>query len=222
MIKKKKIIAIIPAKGISRRLKNKNTLKIKNKTLIEHTFNSARKSKYIDQIIVSTESKKIKKMSEKIGIKVPFLRPKSLSHNNTKSDKVVIHALKKINQKFNYIVLLQPTSPLRNTKDIDNSINKIFKNKLSTLVSVYRSNKKQKNLVKIEKLKYVKRNWKKYKKKNNYFLNGAIYISRIDYFMRFKNFFSQKTGYHIMPEKRSIDIDYYDEFLKAKKILNEY
>ena len=113
MIFGKKILGIVVARSNSKRLKNKNTLKYKKKMLIENAFESAKKSKFIDDIILSSESEKIIKLAKKIGYNVPFKRPNNLSKDNIGAAKVVLHALKKIKDNYDYVILLQPTSPLR-------------------------------------------------------------------------------------------------------------
>ena len=99
---------------------------------------------YIDKIILSTESKKIVKIAKKFGFYTNFLRKKKLATDESKTVDVVLYCLKKIKRKFDYIVVLQPTSPLRNSKDIYNSLKKIEKYKSSSLISIYKSKKKRK------------------------------------------------------------------------------
>ena len=158
--------------------------------MIEHTFNVAKKSKYLDKIIVSTESHIIKKKIEKrIGKSNIIMRPKYLSKPNVGGTKVVTHLLNK-RKNFDYIILLQPTSPLRETKDIDKSILKMQKNKFDSIVSIYRSKKLKKFPVKIingfvQKIKKVKKSTKK-----NFYLNGAIYIAKVKKLLKNNTFFS--------------------------------
>lgn len=218
MISNKSIIAVVTARLNSKRLKYKNILKYKNKTLIEHTYISTKKSKYIDRIIISTESEKIAKIAKKIGYEIPFIRPKNLSRDSVNPREVVWHALKKLKKKYDIVVLLQPTSPLRKTSDIDNSIKKFFTTKLDSLVSIYKSSKKGRFKVKIKDKKYIIKDYLNKKiRKNNYFINGAIYIAKVNFFMRKKNFYHSKSGFYLMPEKRSVDIDYKKDLKKLSK-----
>ena len=103
---KRKIIAIIPARAGSKGIKNKNLLKIDNKTIVELTINSAKKSKYIDFIAVSTDSTKIQKISKKQNVWCEYLRPKKISLDQSSTYDAVKFALNKINNKFLYIVEL--------------------------------------------------------------------------------------------------------------------
>lgn len=218
MLKRRSIIAIIIARLNSKRLKKKNILKYKNKSLIEHTFISAKKSKYLDRTIISTESRLIIKLAKRIGIEVPFIRPKSLSRDNINASKVVYHALKRIKEKYTYVLLLQPTSPFRSSIDIDKSIKKIIFNKLKSLLSVYKTKDKGKFKVKIRKKKFIERDYTSSSVKGmNYFINGAIYISEVKHFLKKKDFFSKKTGFYLMPKNKSLDIDTLDDFKKLKR-----
>ena len=147
MYKKKKILGIIPARISSKRLKQKNIINISsNKNLLHWTYEAIQSSKYLDCTILSTESSKIKSVAKKIGFKVPFKRPKYLAEDNIESEEVIKHVLKKIKSKYDYIMLLQPTSPLRNSRDIDKSIKKIIDKNFNSLISISQSSKK-KNLI---------------------------------------------------------------------------
>ena len=212
MINGKKVLAIIPARAGSKRVKNKNLKKICSKPLIDYSLIEAKKSKFIDKIFVSTDSKAISKESRKFGLQPEFLRPKKFSTHFTNSETVILYLLKKFKvHNFAYFILLQPTSPLRTINDIDRSI-KYFANKnLNTLVSV----KKIKDIKTKSKFYLVK----KKTSKKNFKLNGAIYISSVKYFLKKKNFNSTKLIYYIMSKKRSLDIDTNRDFKEAKKII---
>ena len=126
------ILAIIPARGGSKGLKDKNIVNFCGKPLIYWTIKAAQNSKYIDKIVVSTDSRKIKRVAEKYNVKIPELRPKKYATNTATTHCVIKHEIKKL-EKENYlpdfIVTLQPTSPLRNFKHIDEAIAKMLKNK---------------------------------------------------------------------------------------------
>ena len=158
MIAKKSILAIIPARLGSKRLKYKNIKLFKGRPLFVGL--TAKKSKYIDKIIISTESRRILNYAKKYGYSSNMLRNKKLSKDKTPSEDVILDILKK-NKKYDYFILLQPTSPLRTHFDIDRSINLIIRKKKFFLVSINRENKKY---------------------------NGAIYINKIDKFLKEKIF----------------------------------
>ena len=219
MINNKKVLAVIPARYGSKRLPKKNLLKINKKTLIEVAYSSAIKSKFIDKVIVSTESRKIKKICDKISKKIVLHRPKFLSRDNVGSEKVILDVIKKIGKEYFYIVLLQATSPLRTTSDIDKALKKIEYFDFDNLVSIFHSKEKKKYCISINKNLIFKS--KRKKKNTSFLLNGAIYISKKKIFIKSKKFFTKKTGYIIMPKSRSIDVDYESDYLKVKKILEK-
>ena len=127
-----RVIGIIPARSGSKAVKNKNIKQINNMPLIYWTINTALKSK-LDEVIVSTDSRKIKKICEKYGAKVPFIRPLRISKDNSKSIDVVKHALKFYEKKnifYDAVLLLQPTCPLRTVQDINKSLKILKKEKI--------------------------------------------------------------------------------------------
>ena len=127
----KKILAIIPARSGSKSIKDKNIVYYKGKPLIYHTIKAAIKSKLINRVIVSTDSKKYKKISEKFGAEVPFLRPKKFSTDHSLDYDYVLHATKFFFKKKYYpdlIVLLRPTTPNRQISIIDKGIKLFIKN----------------------------------------------------------------------------------------------
>ena len=208
-------LAIIPARGGSRELKNKNILKFDGKPLIYWTIKSAQQSKFIKDIIISTDSKKIAKICEKFNCKVPTLRPKKISSSNTLMLKVIKFELNKIKQKKKYdaVILLQPTSPLRTFKDIDRACKNFIRNKAYSLVSVSKLKhiynpdtlfKKSNNfLIRVNKKKIIPI---RQKKKRYYNANGAaIYITKMNKIEKF--IIGGKISYLLMNEKSSVDID---------------
>lgn len=188
MISNKSILAIIPARLGSKRLKYKNIKSFKGKPLFLWSFITAKKSKYIDKIIISTESKRILNYAKKYGYSSNMLRNKKLSKDKTPSEDVILDILKK-NNKYDYFILLQPTSPLRTHFDIDRSINLIIRKKKFFLVSINKENKKY---------------------------NGAIYINKIDKFLKEKKFSNEKKIFFKMTKKKSVDIDSIEDFKLAE------
>ena len=121
----KRILAIIPARGGSKGLPGKNIRPLSGKPLIGWTIESAKKSKYLDDIFVSTDSREIADVAQQFGVNVPELRPKELASDTATSASVVLFTIefyRKQGKEFDYILLLEPTSPLRKDDDIDNAI----------------------------------------------------------------------------------------------------
>ena len=231
MSKKDKIIALIPARKGSKEIKNKNLLKINKKTLIELTIDNAKKSKYIDQIYLSSDSNKILKISELFKNVLTHKRSKSSSNDKSTSKDVLKDFLSK-NKKYIsqgiILVYLQPTSPMRNHHHIDNAI-KLFKiKKKDTLISCYEIQESEK-IFKSFILDKNKNFTSLFKKKNIYANrqsfpkiltpNGAIFIFKINKNF-IKEFFNLKSvTTYIMKKKDAIDINTMQDYQEAKKNL---
>jgi CMP-N,N'-diacetyllegionaminic acid synthase len=227
MYKNKTFLSIIPARGGSKRLPKKNLLKLKNKPLIAYSINAALKSKYIDKIIVSSESKLILNFSKKLGVDT-VKRPKKLAKNNSTIFEVIKNVLKYVEpNKYEYIVLLQPTSPLRNEKNIDEAIKLLDKKKVNAVISVCKcshsplwSNLLPKNDSMVNFLKKDALNKQSQELKEYYRLNGAIYICKLENLLKEKSFFlKKKIVAYKMPEYQSVDIDTKLDFIIAKTLL---
>tara|TARA_B100000959_G_C14664301_1_gene493717 strand:- start:7 stop:693 length:687 start_codon:yes stop_codon:yes gene_type:complete len=138
MYKNNKILVIIPARSGSKGIRNKNIKKIKNKPMLCHSIIYAKKCKFVDEIIVSTESLKYAKIAIKFGAKVPFLRKKKLAGDKIQDYPVILESLIKSEKffetKFNYIILLRPTSPFREPKLIERGLKKLHYSKISSSV----------------------------------------------------------------------------------------
>ena len=197
----KDTIAIIPARKNSKRLKNKNIIDFFGKPMIFYSISAALKSKYISEVLVSTDSKKIKKIAENYGAKVPYLRKKKFSNHNSKTIDVIRDLFEKYiskNKNFKKIILLQPTSPLRDCNDIDKSIN-LFNSKKADYVTSLCETKPKNWFFQIKKDKKIE-------KTKNYLLNGAIYIYDIEVFKK-KKLSIKKPFAYIMNNEKFVDID---------------
>jgi CMP-N,N'-diacetyllegionaminic acid synthase len=225
----KRIIALIPARERSVRIKNKNLKKICKQPLIWWTLEAAKKSKYVDEIYVSSDSLKILDYSKKNNVET-IKRPKNISSHLATKKEVIYHALnylKKKNNFFDYLIYLQPTSPLRTNHHIDYALKKIFKKKISGLVSVLRQF--DENLWKLKvKNNKIFNNPSKNKNfatrsqdlKKIYKPNGAIFIFNLKK-LKYKNQFDILKGFEIyeMDKLSSIDIDDDYDFNLADLIL---
>ena len=218
--KKKTFLAIIPARGNSQRIKNKNLIKLNNKPLIYWTIKSAIRSKYISSVCVTSDSKKILNYCKKLNV-TTILRPKKLSGNIIMPDHAIKHAYLKLKKKYDYIVMLQPTSPLRTYKDIDNAIKIIIKNKSNSLFSSSIESrfiwKKSKN--NYYPINYNYKNRPRHQDVSFYFENGSIYISDSNLFTKKTNRLGGKISTYIMPNDKSIDIDDIQDLKEAEKIM---
>ena len=227
---KLKILCTICARQGSQGVSNKNIKIIKNLPLIAHTIIQAKQSKIFDNIIVSSDSEKIMNISEKYGASVFFKRPKILAKNTSPKIPVIIHALKKselyFNKKYDIIVDLDPTSPLRKILDIKKSLELFNKMKSSNLVSVSNASKNPYfNMLEIinNKVKLSKsRNIQILRRQDSpkvYDMNASIYIWNRKYLLNKSKLINSKTLAYIMPENRSIDIDTPFDFKIVKYIM---
>jgi CMP-N,N'-diacetyllegionaminic acid synthase len=216
MIKDKKILAIIPARGGSKGISNKNIIDLCGKPLIAYSIEEALKTKYIDKVIVSTDSEKIKDISLKWGADVPFMRSNELSSDSAKSIDVVLHCLEYFNnvdEYYDYVILLQPTSPLRNCKDIDDSLEMIINKKGSSLVSIcpVEQNPVLMRTIANDRMNEIvncqKDNLRRQELPEFYIFNGAIYINLVEMLYDEKVFVNSDTIPYVMDKNKSIDID---------------
>lgn len=217
MYKNKKIIGIILARSKSKRLLNKNILNLNGKPLFYWTLKAAKKSKYLDKIILSTDSKKIISYTKKLSYVQTITRPKNLRGDKITTEKVILNIIKTKKILNNIIVILQPTSPLRTSYDIDKAIKKMVDKKEKFIVSACYRKKNHKNMIEVKK-GYFKR------KKNllhGYALNGAIYAADAFFFKKSKTFLTKKTMIFSMPASRSVDIDNIEEFNLAKYLFKK-
>jgi|TARA_Y100000294_G_C8554569_1_gene336668 CMP-N,N'-diacetyllegionaminic acid synthase len=205
-------------RGGSQGVQNKHIKLINGKPLMYFTIKQAIRSKIFDHVIVSTDSKKILRIAKSYGAEGWFLRPKKLALNTSPKVPVIKHALFQAeefyNKKFEIIVDLDATSPLRKIEDIINACKFFVKKKANMLISGCKSRvNPYYNMIEIvnNKLKRAK----KYKKNiyrrqdapQTYDFNASIYIWNRKSLINFKSFFTKKTVFYEMPEKRSIDID---------------
>ena len=225
---KKKVLCVIPARKGSKGLKNKNIKKLGNTPLIGWSILTAKKCKQIDEIIVSTDSTKISKIAKKYGAKAPFIRPKKFATDKASSFSVLKHAidfLKKKKLYFEYILMLEPTSPLRDSRDIDFCLKKVKNKNIQTLVSVAKTIEQHpiflysisdKNFLK----PYLKKKQKLYIRRQDvsplYFLEGSIYISKVSTLLKRKTWYHEKTQAFEIEKWKSLEIDDIDDFRLAE------
>ncbi len=224
MYKNQKIIAIIPARSGSKGLKDKNIKTLNGKPLIAYTIEAAQQSEIFDEIIVSTDSEKYAQISREYGANVPFLRSSKNSSDNAGSWEVVKEVLSKLDKKYDIIVLLQPTSPLRKAQDIAKAIELFFEKNADTVASVCETdhpifwcNTLPENLS-MKHFIAKEYNLPRQQLPKSYTLNGAIYICRINNLDKL-NFYSDKSFAYIMNRSTSIDIDTEIDFKLAEIIL---
>ena len=229
-MKSKKTIAIIPARSGSKSIKNKNIKLLCNKPLIAWSIQSCMKSKYISKIFVSTDSMKYANLSRKFGPVEILFRPKSLSLDGSTDYEMIEHAIKNIDFKYDFIAHIRPTTPLRETRDLDLAIKEFNKSNCSSLRSVhemsetsYKSveiiNKKLKSLknlkLSMDEINSPRQNFSK-----TYTPNGVIDIYKKKFVIKNKLLFGKKVKAYktyYTPEIDSLSDFKYIEFLCQKK-----
>lgn len=217
MYKDKSIIGIIPARWGSKGVPYKNIRLLNGKPLVAWTIETALASKYLDKVIVSTDNGLIAETSVKYGAEVPFRRPKKYATDKSRSIDVILHAIKWLeghNEFYDYFMMLQPTSPLRISEDIDKAIELLFTKNAMAIVSVcetdhhpYWSNMLSSDGGMKDFLERDVMNKTRQELPVYYRLNGAIYLANKDYLKTQCGFIGEKTYAYIMPRERSIDID---------------
>ena len=225
MYTNKTFLAIIPARGGSKRLPRKNVLDLCGKPLIAYTIEAALKSKYIDKVIVSSDDDEILNISLNFGAET-IKRPVELASDTATTFDAIKHTIDNF-EKYDYIVLLQPTSPLRNEKHIDEAIELLEEKQADAIVSVCEmdhsplwSNTLPKdgnmnNFLRDEVLNKRSQDLEKY-----YRVNGAVYICKTDKLLENKSFFLKDNIFaYIMDRKSSIDIDEEIDFLFAQRVI---
>lgn len=224
MLNNKKILAIIPARGGSKGLPNKNILNCAGKPLISWTINAALAVTEIDKVVVSTDSKEIAELSEKYGA-VSIMRPAKYATDTASMTAVVDHAILEFaSKKFDIVIVLQPTSPLRNNSHVSNAIKKYAENDFSksTLISVTKVNEKYNWIMFCgdQGLQFCRDHSENALRRQDldslYLPNGAIYIAPTK---NFQGFYSKHVIPYIMLAEDSIDIDTAEDLLKADSLL---
>lgn len=230
MIQGKKVLAIIPARGGSKEIKNKNILDICGKPLIAYTIGAAGSSIYIDDVVVSTDSEQIQKISEKYGAWVPFLRPAELAEDKTPTLDVVLHAVEALKTKgyvYDILILLQPTSPLRIASDIDGALKLFLEHRCRPLAAVSRV-EDHPVLIRtvgadgyMQKLLPMQSTLRRQDMPVYYKINGSIYINLISEINKRTSFNDNPVPY-IMPDERAVDIDHDVDIVTVQFYLNVY
>lgn len=212
MIAGKSVLAIIPARGGSKGVPRKNIRNVAGKPLIVWTIEEAKKSGYIDRLVVSTDDQEIADTAIRGGGEVPFLRPAELARDDTPGISPVIHMLTTIHPAYDLVVLLQPTSPFRTVEDIDGAIALMASRNAKACVSVVEPDKSPFWMYSVDDAGHLAPLLAgAYACRQNlppvYALNGAVYVAEVGWLIKTQAFVSDETIAYIMPKERSVDID---------------
>ncbi len=226
------MLGIIPARGGSKGIKNKNIVNLCGKPLMYYTIKEALESKIIDKLIVSTDSEEIAKVAKDFGAEIPFMRPRKLATDNAKGIDVILHAIdwfESRGNKFDVVLVLQPTSPLRSYEDIVKAVRFFSDKEANAVISVCEAehhplwtntlpeDMRMDNFISEEIRNKNRQELPKY-----YRLNGAIYLAKWDYIKKYKDWFHHESYAFIMPQERSVDIDTEIDLAVAEYFLKKW
>ncbi|MCK5092437.1 MAG: acylneuraminate cytidylyltransferase family protein [Gammaproteobacteria bacterium] len=223
------MIALIPARSGSKGLPGKNIKLLRNRPLISYTIDAAKKSQYISEVIISTDDREIADVGIEYGAVCPFMRPNKLASDESLAIDAYTYTIERLKDEFGYkiddFIVLQPTSPLRTTSDIDAAIELFKQKKADSVISFCEESHP------IEWNKYIDKegrlegilnmdnsNRQEYRK--TFFPNGAIYVFKYDLILD-RKYYSDSTYAYIMPRKRSVDIDTIDDFNYTEFLLRK-
>lgn len=230
MYSNKRILAIIPARSGSKGLRHKNIKLLNDKPLIAYTIEAAIESDIFTDIVVSTDSEEYASISKSYGASIPFLRPDELASDIASSSDMIVYTiqkLKELGKVYDYFMLLQPTSPLRKALDIKKSVDLLIENKLDSVVSVCEA---EHSLSIYNTLSdslslegFINKNsaTRRQDDKKYYRINGSIYISNVEKYLRERDFYGKKSKAYIMSRESSIDIDTELDFRIAEYIMTQ-
>jgi|SaaInlStandDraft_4_1057021.scaffolds.fasta_scaffold24109_2 CMP-N,N'-diacetyllegionaminic acid synthase len=229
MLNGKSILAIIPARGGSKRLPRKNIIELGGKPLIVWSIEAAIQSQYVDDVVVSSDCDRILEISSEFDVNT-IKRPNILAEDTSSSNGVVEHVINTMSRSgklYDFLVLLQPTSPLRNHEDIDSAFNILFDNDASALISTYKVNSKILKAFSENSdgfIECISNNKYPFMREQDlpevYMSNGAIYITKVEEFLKEKSFFTDRTVRYIMSKEKSFDIDTLSDLEAVKSIIS--
>lgn len=214
MIGGNSVLAVVPARGGSRGVPGKNILPIGGRPLIQWTIDAARNSRHIDRLILSSDDPAIIEVASKAGCEVPFRRDPALASDEASSIDVVVDALQRV-PGHDIVVLLQPTSPLRSTADIDGAIELLESSGAPACVSLRTADEHPYWTFRLTDGGVLTHfaeppagtPLRRQDLPAAWCLNGAVYVARVDWFLRERGFLSTQTVGYPMPAERSLDID---------------
>lgn len=232
MFQEKTFIAIIPARGGSKRLPKKNKLNLGGKPLISWTIDSAKKCKFLDEVMVTTDDPEIRDLAIACGANSPFLRPEYLATDEASSYDAIIHTIefykKQLKREFDFVVILQPTSPFRTGGQITEAILLLAEKSASSIISICKAhhsplwmNSMPENMSMNNFISDSVKNTRSQDLTPHYQLNGAIFICEIKKLIAEKTFFLKSNSFaYEMNRETSLDIDDSLDFKFAEFIIS--
>ncbi|HUO56392.1 MAG TPA: acylneuraminate cytidylyltransferase family protein [Candidatus Paceibacterota bacterium] len=229
MFKKEQVVCIIPARGGSKGIPGKNKKPFNGKPLVAHAIQAAKQSDYIDRIIISTDDEQIARIGERYGAEVPVMRPKKYAGDASPTLDSVLHMIDHLRKNGfapGISVLVQPTSPLVTSADIDACIESLS-SRIDACVSVCEVSERPEAMYFIKAGKVVEflkeqLDAPRQKLPTLHRLNGAVYVTRVAALRKYGFIVPGKTRALVMPKERSVDIDDMLDFEIAEFIMQTY
>jgi CMP-N-acetylneuraminic acid synthetase len=224
-----RFLALVPARGASKGIPGKNIKQMAGKPLIAWTLLAAKASKYPLRVVCSTDDEEIAKIARAWGAETPFLRPDHLATDDAPTPGVVLHALEALAESFTHVVLLQPTSPMRTSSDIDGAIEVALSRSANAVVSVapaqthpyltytMDSSGELSTFCRPEGVSLRRQDLP-----SAFELNGAVYVSRVSSLRETESFIPDGCLAFPMPAERSVDIDNSDDWERAERMLRAH
>ena len=223
MIGGSKVLAVIVARGGSKGLPGKNIIELAGKPLVAWSIEAARRSQYIDRLILSSENEEIIAVAKRFGCEVPFRRPAELAADSAPTAPVIVHALDHLDETFDFFVVLQPTSPLRTAADIDGAI-ELCVRRGAPVVGMCESPRPAEWMYRVGDDGRVRPvlgeiiTLPRQELPETFVINGAVFVARVDWYRRHRTFLTPDTVAWRMPPERSIDIDAELDLIVARAI----
>lgn len=229
MFEDKSILALIPARGGSKGIPGKNIKEFNGRPLISYTIAAARRSRYVDSVVVTTDDEEIASVAREYGAEVPFMRPAELAADTSKTIDAVMHAvgaMEGLGRPYDVVVLLQPTSPLRRAEEINGAVEAFFSHGCLGLASVSEVSESPVLTRRFDRsgvlhpILPLPSTVRRQDMPRFWHVDGAVYINRADDLTSETSLNDNPIGY-AMPKLRSSDIDSIEDFLKAEEIMAE-
>ena len=228
MIGEKSVLGLIMARGGSKGLPRKNLRHIGGKPMIAWTVEAGKQSQCIDRLILSSEDEEIIDTVRQLECEIPFVRPENLAADESTALEVIRHAIESLPEKYDYLVLLQPTSPLRIANAIARCVELCYQKKAPACVTITESEKTPYWIYQLlddrrmrPVLSGAERGVRRQDLPITYTLNGAVFVARSDWIIHQNDFLGPDTIGCKMPRVRSIDIDSETDLVLANAILKE-
>ncbi len=231
MINGRSVLALVPARGGSKGLPGKNVRSLCGRPLIQWSIDAGLSSRFVDLVMVSTDSQEIAEVATASGASVPYIRPSELAGDAASSIDVVIHALDflaKAGKYFDIVVLLEPTSPLRDSSDIDQALQNMADSRSSAIVSVCRAESSHPAFVFRQStdghlIPFMERpptGLRRQELEPMFFLDGSIYASEVQTLRERRSFYHSETSAYEVPKWKSFEIDDLEDFQIVEALAN--